>query len=240
MKRKLLRYLFNSGMMLAAGLVQAAPISWSAVQTVTGNVTDVITTGTFVDSASAGLANTDLTVNGVRFNRDTTTTSGITSFSNGSNITVNLNGGGTSAATGGTAPSGWDASYRDLLYGAAISTQSMTISIGGLTVGSQYMVQIFETYWNANWPTSFSDGTNSSGYLNLGAGATAPQYVIGTFTADSATEAIYTTAANTWSIFSSMQVRSLDAPPTVPEPGTLLLLGAAIAAGRWRVKAPRI
>lgn len=101
-------------------------------------------------------------------------------------------------------------------------------------MGSTYDVQIFMPYWDANWATIFSDGTNATSPLNVGSpdtwagpGAAVPQYVIGTFTADASTETIYLGNSLPGTVFTAMLVRDES---QVPEPATLILLTPTLLA----------
>lgn len=121
----------------------------------------------------------------------------------------------------GAPPATWDAGYRSLVSGGAYSefpTSPTKIQISGLTAGNKYVVQIFESFWNANFATAFVGGQNRSGAVNLsgdarpGAAASAtPQYVTGTFVADSDTESVSLTSTTGYVIFDAMQVRDMGA-----------------------------
>ena len=99
----------------------------------------------------------------------------------------------------------------------------VTITLNNLSIGQEYLVQLWTAYWDgANWLTEFVAG-NSSGLMNLGSdGSNAPerlsQYVVGTFTASGTTQTIQATGPD-YGIPSFMQVRA------VPEPSAALLGG---------------
>lgn len=124
----------------------------------------------------------------------------------------------------------WDAGYQTLVStGAVFSRTTQSLEISELIVGDSYTIQIFEAFWNFNWATSFSDGTNTSALVNFagpnaGAGAAAvPQYLIGSFVADSATQLISLGGPTAWHGFGAAQIRTQAA--NVPEPSILALLG---------------
>ena len=82
---------------------RAAAISWQAPTLDSGFTTDMLTTGTFFDSATA---NATVTVGTVTFNGQASLSGGTMTFANGSQIAVhNLNGYTTAYST---SPAGWD------------------------------------------------------------------------------------------------------------------------------------
>ena len=222
--------LFGCMLLMYGSSVQAnaATIAWQTIQDATGNASDVVTTGTFFDSAAAR-SSSDVTLNGVTFNRSSG--SGSFTFSNSSNITwSNIQVGPVNG--GLNPPTAWDDSYEALADWQVYrqTPQSITINMSGLTNGQQYLVQIWTGYWDgANWRTEFTAG-NSSGFLNLGStagGTRNSQYVVGTFTADGATQAILATgdpAVNGYAMPSFMQVRA------IPELSAALLGGLGLLA----------
>ena len=237
---------FGLAALLAAGVAAAplssalanASITWGPVSNETGVASDVVTTGAFVDSATAGSAGA--TVNGVTFNGETSG-SGTVGFA-GSNITVtnviaSLSGNAPPAAT-----AGWNANYAALVNTVIVgSNTGMVITLGGLTLGQSYLVQIFESPWDLNWATAFTDGVNSSGNLALYGGAVGggvspasnvTQFVTGTFTATGTSEAIDMVGANSLALVGALQVRNVTSNngPNVPEPSDLAILaGAGVA-----------
>ena len=237
---------FGLAALLAAGVAMAplssafanASITWGAVTNETGNASDVVTTGTFVDSATANSAGA--TVNGVTFNGETSS-SGTVGFTSSnitvSNVIASLSGNAPPAAT-----AGWNTNYATLVHSViAGNNVGSVITIGGLTVGQSYLVQIFESPWDLNWATAFTDGSNSSGDLALYGGAvgggvspasSVTQYVTGTFTATGTSESIDMVGANSLSLVGALQVRDISSnnTPNVPEPSDLAILAGAGAA----------
>ncbi len=118
-----------------------------------------------------------------------------------------------------------------MLGGAFTFTPAMMyINISGLNFGQKYSVQIFEAFWNANWATNFTGGSNTSENVNLtgqdvGAGVSSvPQYLTGTFTASlGGVETISLGSPTEFEIFDAIRVRTA----AVPEPSTwaMMLMG---------------
>jgi hypothetical protein len=203
----------------------ASTISWQTPVNETGNASDILTTGTLVGAAMSGPSTT---VNGVLFNGPSGTVGGVTSYG-ASNIT--LTGLSTVDVSYGSAPGGWNPSYAVLVgSGGYGSPGSVTLTLGGLTAGQSYEVQLLESFWNSNWATNFTAGASKSGNVNLsgpdeGVGASSvPQYVLGTFIADGATESIVLSSPTSYTIFTAGQVRDLS-PAAIPEPSSIALLG---------------
>lgn len=223
---------FYAGMVLGLAAVSApaATMTWSSVVSVTGNPTDVDTTGLFFDSAASTTNSVggDLVVNGVDFHRPIARVGdNNTFFSSGITIQSDdppLDGFGGGATFGGD--------YGTLLsYGQYHHNRGDAITITGLALATDYEVQIWTPYWTEPDPTVYTAG-NSSASVYTGVtpsrGSGEAQYVIGTFTADATSEVInYDPGAgspNNYAFISAIQVRALP----VPEPTSiaLLVLGA--------------
>lgn len=221
------------GLVLAAASLQgpiasAATITWLPPKNSTGNVGDVLTTGTLVGAATSGATTT---VNGVQFQGYSGTASGVSSYGTSGITVTGLSSGNESTSQYSTVPGSWDSNYAVLVgnggYGQTSTPVSMVLS--GLTIGDAYAVEIFEPFWNGNWRTNFTGGSGTSADLNQsgpskhgGPQSSVPEYVIGTFIADGSTQTITFGSPSEWVVFGSAQVRSLGA---TPEPSSLALLG---------------
>ena len=196
-----------------ASQASASDITWSKAVDETGRPTDVVTGGAFFAAVTAGGSTT---VNGVKFVGQTQSkTAGLILFGS---APIKVEAVQNNYDQYGTAPAKWDPGYRLLVSGGAYSEtpSPMKIQISGLTVGKTYVVQIFEAFWNANYPTEFAGGQRQSSALNLSGDArpgssasSTAQYVTGTFVADSESESISLTSSTAWMVFDAIQVRDM-------------------------------
>jgi hypothetical protein len=220
---------------------QAAAISWGSATLETGNLSDFVTTGTLLDAVNASPSN--LTVAGITFAAQSGQTSaggGLENYTyNDGGIISVQNAYNGIVRTGGSVPGGFNASYAGLVnagyaiapvWGAAKNAGS-SILISNLAVGSQYEVQIFMPFWNANWGQSFSSGgSNASAVIYASTGGTDPGYITGTFTADAASQTIYINPTSDAGVLGAYQVRDLSGATDAPEPASLAMLASSLAA----------
>lgn len=181
----------------------AATISWGAFDN-DAAPSEISTAGTLIEALDLvddnSFAVGVTTVNGVDFTRTNLFGQSYTGDFNVNTGDVNL-----------------DQLYRSLSHGGA------TVSLTGLTVGHQYELQVF-----------YGDnrGGLSGRVMNVGDGVTVQatsggagangSWVIGTFTADSATQVFHAShTTNVTSEFSAYQLRRT----AVPEPSSTALLG---------------
>ena len=217
----------------------AAVVTWQAPATISAD-TDVLTTGSLVGAYIPGANALATTVNGVAFTSvfvanayDNTTT---TSLNFGSVATLAGAPGlyGFAQYESGT-PSSLSTDYTKLFSGgvgpAAAVTTTFTLTLNNLTIGQAYL---FQTWVNDSRGSvaggrteTLTSGGSTSGTLAYNVGASdgsAGSFVIGSFTADSATQAI-TYNANNFAQINAFQLRA-DA---VPEPSTYALVLGGIA-----------
>lgn len=210
----------------------AAPITWGALMNESDNPSDVLTTGTFVDSAIA--RNVDVTLNGVTFNRVSSWTgAGANATFNASNIQVLALAGLYDWHAGIFGYGSFvNLDYRNFIDGAMFGNATWTpeIILGGLTIGEEYNVQLFQGQWNNNWETGFIGGGNpTAGLLDLGVDFARPQYVIGSFTADAVTQAIQLTGPTPNVFVNAIQLRTAEDVAPVPEPASVASMGVGLS-----------
>lgn len=247
---------------VSSAMAQAA-ITWGSPTDENGTVSQVFTSGSSFNGFTASsqfdsaVTNTSgATVGTVNFKALASQSSTQDTFS-GSGITLNnadntANGGLNAAGALGTAPSGWDSGYKNLVASGAQALDGAyagsltTIVVTGLTPGQTYLMQIFENVWDLNWKTTFSDGLGDAVTLNLSGpsangygGSDVPQFVDGSFTASGSSETLTLTSGPGWITFGAIQVLNTQSStaPVIPEPGTLPLMavglvGLAALAGR--------
>jgi hypothetical protein len=213
---------------------RSATIVWDSVGSITA-VSDIATQGTSLQAYNLGNSGFSSVVNGVTFASVGVSGSGPYTIGSGtgslafSDVVAEAGGFGYLGSGGG--PQGaLDSGYQSFLgSGIYNGTNPMALSITGLTVANDYLVQ----FWvndSRNIPVvwsrtqTFSAG-NTSGTLDFnvqnqdgGLG----QYVVGRFTADSATQII--TASSATFQLNGYQLRDIT---VVPEPSTYALLGLA-------------
>lgn len=244
-----------TGLALLTADANAATVTWqSSVDMYQGSTTEsfVNTTGTTAVALNASgdtSGDEDVTVNGVAF---TGAGNGVAVGGAGSE-TITINGGSDNVGSFGDGEFSSNGAIFNLIKGAIFEVDSVTLS--GLTVGNQYLIQIFtndaRTSRNTNSVVGF-DGTASSplgtSQLNNSSpvdntGIQAGDSILATFTADSATQSFDVFGSgNGGASFSqgagqaqinAIQLRDLG---PVPEPGSLALLslGGLLIARRRR------
>jgi len=215
---------------------EAATITWSAATNV-NNSSDVATNGTYVDALHANPGQGNQTIGDTIFHEQSTSSVAGTFTGATSNISIQTNGpiGAGNGSSLGQLPASVTGTYSTVLYyldyGSEEVTlsQSGTITLSGLGVGSTYQVQIWSVQLdNQHYVTTYTSGANSvSLQLNPG------QFTLGTFVADAATQSLtiqYTSGNARYYALNAVALRQL------PEPGSLGIIGCAgmILAARRR------
>lgn len=201
-----------------------AQILWAVPQTVTG-VSDISTLGTYVDALQGYSGKTTAyTIGDTVFHFSSTHNDGVISLTPGSGAV------GIGAGTGGsatTASPDYNAALAECAYvqGAGVYGD---VNLMNLTVGHVYQVEV----WDLPYASVLSGVSNVT--------LTSNQFVLGTFTATSATQTFtWTTPTNSYASLSDVALR--DITSSVPEPGTyamllaglgMLILGLRLSRGR--------
>jgi hypothetical protein len=200
--------------MLCASNARAASISWGTPNVVDINdPTQVLTNGTLVYAGfrpsyyyTDSPADTEIVVNGVAFTQD---------LLNNTDV-----GGGSWSGPYGPASNAYSELLADGLFNQDLGTHTTTIT--GLTVGDNYEIQVFTSFWggDSGFETQLISGSN---VVDMGNNASTPTYDVGTFTADSTSQSFQWTGVTDYGVMAAVQVREV----AVPEPATagLLLLG---------------
>lgn len=233
-----------AGVLALTVTASAANITWQAPVNITGD-SDVKVSGT-LDRAfhfTAGGVGS-VTVGTVTFAEFVAPQPGAPiSITVGNTVLSNINGGNVTGDSNGftsvAAPfSALSSSYQSLLKSAAYTdgnTDVLRLTLNGLTIGQDYL---FESWVNDPRATSngnqssrtetLTGGTNTSGvvaYNTTHAEGGTGQYILGSFTATAATQAIdYQALAMCGPAAPATQIQAFELRAT-PEPTSAALLG---------------
>ncbi len=208
---------------------QGAIVTWGTPTTITGD-TDVITTGSLVAAYDYNEDAGSVTINTVTFTTQTLGGGGLNTFTNDG-------GPGSFGAASGAFAALTNDDYKSLLSSAVFAnpTPAPTFTFNGLTIGSNYIVQV--------WVNNSGSANAASRTIGITAGNTATldqnnaagvggvgEFVVGTFTADAATQVFTVSSSAGAPLVNAAQVRL--AP--VPEPASVALigLGSLLVLGR--------
>ena len=187
---------------------QAADIAWTAPTATTGQAADVLTIGSFLEASSNNPASPN--VHGVTFTNQ------------GAGITY-VGFIGLSFTSYAHTPA-WTAPIPGmvaLVGGAAYAAAPTSVKLSNLTPGHLHLVQIFQPAWDYNWLTRFSGGANTSQFVSsantltggTGPASQIPQYIVGTFWADSTSQIIKVSGAKfspPYNVVAAVQVRDIS------------------------------
>lgn len=211
--------------------VEAATITWSSAQGVSGD-SDVATSGTLEYAFNFGPSTVQATtVNGVTFSAFAFPASNGVQTTTVGNVTVAESPGFlTSAGNFGTATTPFtnlSSGYQSLLSsgGSASNPSTITVTLAGLTIGTQYSLQ----WWSSNaagasgpFGTDVTSTTATSGANSVTLNATTGglgEFVTGTFTADGTSQTFTLQSpqgSNTAPLINALQLRNLGNPAAVP------------------------
>lgn len=220
---------------LLSPCARSADINWNDTQSITG-ASDVSTNGTLIGAFNVGGAGVpSTTVNGVTFQSFATTggsgaSGNFTTVGSGFVGQTNTSGGSTAAPF-----SNLSAAYQVLLQSYSTPFAGViTMTLAGLTIGAQYEFQCwsnlssdrFSYQLTATAGNSVMLGSND-GHAQGGLG----EWVLGSFTADGATQTITFAGDGDGGFLNAFQLRQIPATTnTVPDTGsTLVLLGCAMS-----------
>ncbi|BDS07185.1 hypothetical protein NT6N_22250 [Oceaniferula spumae] len=197
-------------------ILNAAPISWGPATNTTGksdliegNIIYAWSGGTAATVTNGGISGTkSYTFNAVTYSDFTFTPT----------VTSNPFGDASSGAAS-TGDTNMDTVLKSLTY-TTNGTSTGTQTIGGLTQGTTYQIQIFFNDQRNTRSMTFGDGTTAVNVSGQGSGW--GQHVVGTFTADGITQQITHTANNFSNIHVNAILLTQPGPPPAPDAPTNL------------------
>jgi hypothetical protein len=246
----LLSAILFSALLASRSAHAMSPITWGSAQNITGD-SDVSTLGTLLYAYNIrGPGGDSHTVNGVSFSpfqfpenfspNSNTVTVGDVTFVTGNNLLHSNSMGGQGSF------SSLSNQYQHVLGTGGFSNASqLRATLGGLTVGQDYLVQWWtndSTFIYGNFDSTAAGweffGFNPEVTLDANtAGATGGlgQYAIGTFTATGTSVILDLQGQGGYPLINAIQVRNIPSA-AVPEPGQVaasLLLLAGIGGYVW-------
>jgi hypothetical protein len=220
----MIRALTVPALLALAAAALAAPISWSPATDTTGK--SQLVEGTVVYAFSGGSAAT-ITGGGAGGSQTYV-------FSGGSYQALAFTptpGDRTSSNVSNNAPSTGDANFDTIIKSFTDTESGITVgtqTIGGLTNGTTYQIQVFfndqRSAATRSRVMTYGDGEDSPGTVDISAdGANWGQFAVGTFTADAATQDL-THATNGFGNvhLNAILVTEPAGPPQAPEVPTNL------------------
>jgi hypothetical protein len=234
---KLIAFSITAFLIVLTATAQAQ-ISWGAIQTITGNASDIRINGTFFDAINTSWNGTNFvttTVGDTTFNELTLNPVSGRFTSDGTITDSVMYGDGNFGGTGAPTQTDTldDTAYGYVLNHASDGVASVTIgsALHPLTLGDEYQVQVWGYWGNTNYGAQLN-GANTVDFPNGGGG-----YFIGTFTASATTQA-FSYQGNAMSygkgFVNDIAVRD------IPEPSTYAMMlggiGMLVLIARFRHK----
>jgi VPDSG-CTERM motif len=238
---------------VSAPPAQGASITWSAPQDITGD-SDVSTNGSLVGAFNLGNGPPSSlsspgspTVNGVTF-QEFAVPNGTTTSATMGNFTMtsanNFDSRNGNAASADPPFANLSAGYQTLLA-SFVGQSPWTLTISGLTLGTQYEFQWWINFSSAganDHTSATARGTVTLGWNPSDTDGGVGQFALGTFTANATTQAITFDSPDFEGIVSGFQLRQTG-PAGVPDSGStfgLLLLAVATLFGASRFRSFRL
>ena len=223
--------------------VHAAPIIWGTATTIgTNGDADIRTDGTLVGAFTVGNSASGATVNGVAFTpvhvsgayndyANPIATFGSVATLAGNNSLYGTTWPSENATAGNPALS---TAYQTMLQTGVIpvlTSGTFTLTLQNLTIGNEYLFQTWVQdgrFANGARTQTLTGGANTSGSLNFSnsVGNGNGSFIVGSFTADAATQAItYTAVTGGTAQINAFQLREM----AVPEPATWIMIAGGLA-----------
>ncbi|WPJ97078.1 hypothetical protein SH580_05080 [Coraliomargarita algicola] len=228
MNKKILPFLSLAPVLLASWS-HAAEITWGSATNITGD-SDVSTDGSLVVAASFNTGFASIVVNDVTFAGGGNNANMRDSDTYGAALSYDVTKNADAAYAEDVSPfNALSPNYQNLLGSGLWDDSGSTaeaFTIGGLSINQEYQIQI--------WAQDARSGKEGNALTIAGAEGVSMlytdrdtagglgQYVIGTFTADAATQSFTFDVDSNWHV-NAVQVRS------IPEPQTFSLLAASCA-----------
>jgi hypothetical protein len=201
----------------------AAPVTWGTPQTVVDN-TDIQSAGlTGLAGVNFGAATTaTTTVNNGSVDVDFAGMTGTAQVTLANNVTVEASGYNFFVAA--SAPAGVTGDYRTVMTRhMGVGGGAGTITLGGLSFGTEYQIQAYITGSDPNISTlSGSPSLTAGGGNNPGNNNGFGQWIVGTFIADGTTQSLTHTANTNEPVINALTIG------VIPEPGVTLLGGLGL------------
>ncbi len=229
--------------LMALPAAQATSISWGSPTNIASS-TDVMTSGTL--SYAYDFTGGTVVVNGVSFSNFPTTgtttsvTNGnLTVATVGNNDVMNFTGFLAGAMTGTYGTLVGSADYASASGSSSpITAQPLDVTLGGLTIGDSYSVEIWVNdsrtitsgFFN---PTTRTETVDGGPTLSFQTGTGNGQFLVGTFVATGATQGFvvqgFDTNAAHGNAASELTALELSDTTGTPEPSSMLLVGLGSA-----------
>jgi len=227
--------------MMTSVTSMAQNINWGNAQIITGDA-NLLTAGFYSDALIPNHG--PLTADGVTFNQDTH----ITSTGGGDSlISYTITSGDNNSYGNNTLFTGGSADFNAVMNAGGTfqngGAGAGTVTIGGLTIGNTYAVQVFNYAGDGDTGlTTFSGATPVTLSTEVGGIVTQGQFATGTFIATGLTETFdWNGAGSAYTVLGAISVRDIT---SVPEPSigglsvTASLLALISSRRFWQKSTP--